>query len=150
MAKAKTIDVICSRMFSFNVKMRNANYSLRWIWTTSSKSLIKFTSALNLFMCLNICVNAYTYSDVRQSWADPALRWKEDCGRTWVLMASAVQAPYAAEYWFLIISMSNIKPYSTLYLSFYCRWWTYSQLSNIKFSVMPFTRYMYSADMTST
>ena len=49
----------------------------------------------NLFMCLNICVNAYTYSDVRQSWAVPALRWKEDCGRTWVLMASAVQAPYA-------------------------------------------------------
>ena len=65
-------------------------------------------------------------SHIRHSRAGRALlRWRKECGRLWVQLASAVQAPMhsvAYVHWFLLISTSDIKRYNNLYLYFYRRW----------------------------
>ena len=47
------------------------------------------------------------------------LHWRKECGRLWVLLGNAAQAPInhvANVYWFLLISTSDIKRCNNLYL----------------------------------
>ena len=68
----------------------------------------------------------YVNSHIRHSRSGRALlRWRKVCGRLWVQLTSAVQAPMhsvAYVHWFLLISTSVIKRYNNLYLSFHRRW----------------------------
>ena len=67
------------------------------------------------------------------------LCWRNECGRLWVILGSAMQAPiHSVACVLILINFYQLQQaLYNVYLSFYRRWQTSSKFSNTKSSNMP-------------